>query len=196
MATTKGITERLNLLEKNQTDLISGLNQVFADHSKRLDSSDEILEAAVVVLGKDVILATIEELRKVKEENRIAKEKMELESGVAAGYLIQVEEVDDQCVVCGCERQPDGRPVGAGWQAMAYNRIGQQFQPLFLGKKVGDKVELQTGGTFEVQSVYRLDEVALSAYRQEMTQKQLDEALAKQAEEVPAEAAEGTTESA
>lgn len=192
--TTKGISGRLDQLEKNQEGLINGLNQAFAEHSKRLDSVDEILAAVVTVCGKDEIVKVIEEARKTAEENRISKEKLELEAGVSAGYLTQVEEVDDQCVVCGCERQPDGRPVGAGWQAMAYNRIGQQFQGLFLGKKVGDKVELPTGGSFEVQSIYRLDEAALAAYRQEMTQKQVDEALAKQAED-PAEA-EGAAESA
>lgn len=154
--------QRLDNLEATAQNIIDGANrslQALANRVEGLENrgraQNELIRAAVDILGRDTIDARVLVNRDADAVAQAEREKQELELLKTQGIAKAAETVAVNGLVAGVEKKPDGTAKVPGYTQAFLDNLPQELKDLLVGKKVGDVVTLPgDAGTFELQQIY------------------------------------------
>lgn len=152
--TPKTALERINNLEDKMDRLMMVVSQGFGSVESRIGQLSELLTATVMVVGKDEVMAKIEEIRKARREAEIAKEKATLAKAVELGIVTQATQIAEESLIVGSEFAADG-VTGNPYVQFTYSSLLPEFQQQLLLKGAGEKIETPAKGTFTVLEIYQ-----------------------------------------
>lgn len=161
---TRSAFERLNQLEQLTQVIINGANQALERLGGQVNQLDakvraqnELLRAAVDLLGVEAIDARVLVNREADAVAQAEREKQELEMLKSQGIAKEATEVPLKGLVTGVEKKTDGTVKHPGYTQAFVEGLPKELQDLLVGKKVGDSVTLPgDSGTFEIGSIFEL----------------------------------------
>lgn len=157
-------SDRLDKLEELAQIIINGTNNALERLGQQVNqleargrAQNELIRAAVDLLGRDAIDARVLVNRDADAVAQAEREKAELEMLKTQGIAKEATEVPLKGLVTGVEKKPDGEVKVPGYTQAFIEALPKELQDLLLGKKVGDVVTLPNdAGTFEIQGVFEL----------------------------------------
>lgn len=152
MAQHKTIVERVTDLEKAFPQLIEAINDSM---KRRIDPLVKPLNALVEMMGRDQVLAKMQELQERQQTEEMEAKKSQLQAAVADGRIVKKDSISEASLIVATETDVNGKTIHPGRFHVNFGDIAPQFQEKLLGKRAGVKVEIPGGaGVFEVQEVY------------------------------------------
>lgn len=151
----QALEKRVDALDEFKVDVLRAMKHTFVVVEQRLQNLEDILEAVVVMLGRELVEKKVQDLHIEKLETRAAADKIALELALKEGRVAPSDVVGEKSVVVGSEVDRDGVPlhplrVQQLWQAIQSPEMKEKL----LGKKVGDVIETSIGTKFTVNEVY------------------------------------------
>lgn len=193
----RSISQRVESLEQNMARFLFAVNQQNQQIATDMNNAKEQLEALIELNGVEEVQRIINEKRVEKARVQAAQEKASLDEGIADGYVLTSEKIEEKSLIVGRYVGKDGTVVEPGRAQLVMPGIAPQYREKLLGQTVGFKLtDLPDGGSFEVLEIYNVDEAKANEVIQ-AKQKAQAEAAAKAAEEVAkADEATDTAEAA
>jgi hypothetical protein len=200
-SSTPNTAQRVKAMEKQLTDVrkmgpailqkLSGdLNQLAQAVSQRLSSIDEVLAVLVEEIGAEEVESRIQARRLKARVADVERSKQAIANGLEKGLLTEAPAVAEDSLIVGFETDSAGAQQNPPFSSLPFAQLQPSLKEKFLNAKAGDRLEIDDGGTFTIEAVYKIEkdkiEAAAAAER--------DEALKAAAEmppEVAAEAAAG-----
>jgi len=138
LADARSIRERMDMLEQVVPSLVKNVGKALDELKAKTDFMAEWMDALVGVVGVDSVQAAVLEARKKKAVAQMEADKADLAAQKAAGTLVPLEKVEDDCVVVLTEVKTDTEePVGAGWVRLHTSQLKPEFQVLFKDRAPG-----------------------------------------------------------
>lgn len=163
-AQQRSLNTRVTELETHVAKLAMGVNQRVGAVEQRVGRVEEVVDALVEMEGNGVAL------REFMENARIARlragaeaEKAALERGVADGYVIKTDVVEERSILIGHFISPSGEIEVPGRYQCVVPGISQEFREKVIGKAVGYVLEMPGKRTFTIDEVYNVDEEKFKA---------------------------------
>ena len=153
VARMAGSTAR-NALQRVQ-DIEETMQQVVFQFNQEITKINENTAVLVEMLGEDAFKTALKARRDRTEETTVSAQKKGVADAVAAGTLKPVDVVVDSSLLILTEKLVDGTAIPYGSRVQL--PVGQIKEPLrsqFLGKKVGEAVNHDSGHLFEVTEIY------------------------------------------
>lgn len=177
-----GVLERVKNLEKRQRDIMTGVSQAFASSDQRHSSTEEVLNAIIMIVGRDAVEAEVQRQTIERLESKSAKEKVALEEALKAGRCAPAEVVGDRSIVVGFEVDKEGNKLHPHRVQLLYQSLRPEYKERMKDRKVGDEFDTPPGTKFTVTEIY---DIALNPPKETQEEPQANE-------EVPTEAAQKT----
>lgn len=179
-AQAKNTAERLDQLEQAVARVLVTINKRFEQQEEKFSILDEFMMA---------LTQLVPGVEDKVEENRLAASKAEqdraeaeLRQGVAEGYFVAANTIDEQSIVVGIEKTAAGEFVGPGRFHVPMPKIDPSYREQLLGKETGAVITTSIGGTFEVVEIYSVNvdkyRSFVEARMQAAMQSSLDQAAA------------------
>lgn len=198
---TPNTAQRVKAMEKQLTDLrkigpavfqkLSGdMNQMAQAISQRLNAIDEVLAVLVEEIGAEEVDSRIQARRLKARIADVERSKQAIADGLSKGLLTEASAVAEDSLIVGFETDAGGAQQNPPFSSLPFAQLQPSLKGKFLNAKVGDRVEIDDGGSFTVESIYTIDkdkiEAAAAAERAEALK-----AASETPPEVAAEAAAG-----
>ena len=155
-AVQKSLSGRVEDLEQNFGQVLGTLNQKFQNIEQRLTNMELTAEALATIAGMDEVLAARTTIAAKRKADQIAKDTAELDAGVADGYMVPEEVVNENSFIVGKITQGDTVTEPRVQDIMP--KIDKAVQEKLMGKKVGETVEFVNNSLFELTGIYRVDQ--------------------------------------
>jgi hypothetical protein len=163
------LLHRLDDLERNEKVLNQNINSLANSHRQFIEAAngavtrlqesvgvlEECCDALAEVVGRKKVEEQIAKATRERAQARADSERKAIEEAHADGRLKPSEEISPTSVIVAREYTKDGAVRGPGWQQCMFSQLEEPLKPSFLGKKVGDKVEIPNG-TAEILEIYEL----------------------------------------
>ena len=144
--------QRVRNLQERVTGLeqaLEGVDQVLRGLSQRiLGPLQDVVETVQVLMdevGKEKVLAEV-------SKRRVDRARGRIEDAVKAGQLEVVETASLTSIMVGHEVDAAGATIPPGYNSVNVVDMSEEAKALFVGKKVGDRIE-GTGGAFVVDQI-------------------------------------------
>ncbi len=144
----------LEEIRKGNLDTVMAVNQAFSQLSQKLDESREILDAVVGLIGAQAVQEAIQGTRLAQMVDAANATKANIAKALAEGKLVKTEVVTAKSLVVGRETKPDGTEIPPGYAAIRFSQVKEAFQTKLMGLKVGEALDTEAGGKFEVVELY------------------------------------------
>lgn len=149
----KSALERIDALEQELPRLAMAVNEVLTKNAQRLGNLAAVLEAAVHILGQDVVDAKMAELEKERKAQRLAEARVKLDEAVAAGQLVPADSVDTDSFLVGTVSKAEGDSEQV---QVSYDQLSNTIKDSLLGSPVGTVAQADDGSKFEVTEIYKV----------------------------------------
>lgn len=151
----KILNANINALAKGHQQLVEAANGAVARLQESVAVLEECCDAIAEVVGRKKVEEQVAKATRERAQLRADTERKAIEEAHAAGQLRAVEEISPTSVIVAREYTKEGAVRGPGWQQTLYSQLEEPLKPSFLGKKVGDKIEIPHG-TAEILEVYEV----------------------------------------
>jgi transcriptional regulator with GAF, ATPase, and Fis domain len=146
---------QIALLAEDRMKFIEAVNGAFAKQAEKVSTIEGVVNAIVEVLDKTTsnlvasqtltinpgtVLATLKTHLAIRQAAQVERDKAAIAALVETGSLVATDTVTAESLIVGEESSASGS--GPGWVQMEFSNVIPDFQPLLLGKKVGDSVQL------------------------------------------------------
>ena len=177
----KSVSARQDMIEQQMTRFVWAVNQQLQNLSQRLANAEETLVAVVSHIGEEEVQAIVTETRVAKARQGAAEEKATLDEGIRDGYITAAEVIEEKSLIVGVYYDKDGKAIEPGRNQLVMPGIAPNFREKLQGQKVGVKLDLPDGASFEVLEIYSVDEAKAQALLEEKQKAAAAEAAAKEA---------------
>jgi hypothetical protein len=150
---TKNLAQFVKQLAKETQDELQKLNNV-------IKQQNEVIGAAIRLLGTEEVQKALDEMRAEARQKLLEQQIAGVTHLVEKKVLVPVETVETVGFVVGTDTLADGTTRRVQFEMAGVN---PEFQPLYLGKKVGDVIEGANGAKLTILEVYRVDQAAADA---------------------------------
>lgn len=138
LADARSIRERVDGLEQVIPALVKNVGKGIDELKSKTDFMAEWMDALVGVVGVDLVQAAVLDARQKKAAAQMEADKADLAAQKAAGTLVPLEKVEDECFVVLTEVKNDTtEPVGAGWFRLHTTQLKPEFKALLKDKAPG-----------------------------------------------------------
>jgi hypothetical protein len=121
---------------------------------------NEVIGACIRLLGQDDVQAALDEMRAEARQKLLEQQIAGVKAMVEKKVLLPVEVVEQAGFIVGTDKLADGTERRVQFEMAGVN---PEFQPLYLGKKVGEVIEGANGAKLTITEVYRVDQAAADA---------------------------------
>jgi hypothetical protein len=158
MATNKrNALQRVEEIERVIPNIIGAVNEGLGKLQQQVSALAEIAEAVTEELGTEAINARVVANRKVKDASKTAAEQEAIAKAVAAGELVPAEAIAESSLMVFTEFDKDGKELEVGSRVQfSFMQLKPEFRAEVLGKKVGEKILVPEGHSFEVKSIFTI----------------------------------------
>lgn len=137
---------------KKANDLERNLQQAFAAVEQRLGLLAEVLDAAVDLIGRDMVAKNVERLRRERANEALQK-------ALDAGQLVAADTVTTDSLVECTEFPPtgddtQGSATPSESRVLHFSQFIPEAQKDLLCRKVGDSIATPNGGRLEITGIY------------------------------------------
>ncbi len=154
----RSLSERLTSMEQGVMRLTIGVHQWFQENGPKISSLEEQVSALVELSGPDEVTRVINERRIERARAQAEVEKKSLEEGVADGYVLPAEKVEEKSLIVGRYFDKEGQVTEPGRAQLVIPGVQPQFKEKLLGASPGIMLDLPDGGKFELLEIYTIDE--------------------------------------
>ena len=113
------------------------------------------------VIGQGTVEEALQEMRAEAKQKLLEQQIEGVKTMVEKKVLVSTEVIEQAGFVVGVDKLADGSEHRVQFEMATVN---PKFQPLYLGKKVGDVVEGANGTSLIISEVYRVDQTAADAF--------------------------------
>lgn len=186
----KTLTESVSVLEKeldnvkeSQNKIVDAINKTLGSHPVRLSAVEEVLGAALDLLGLDqaAVDSRIKENRQTLAKVQYDRTQEAIAKAVQDGLMIPADSLDEGVLFFALEKTAEGIPVERdaqnqlvyeGHVEIEFSKLSDEAKNLFKGLKVGDTATTPAGSTVLIEAIYKTDPVKA----QEVLKKAMEEA--------------------
>lgn len=200
-SSTPNTAQRVKAMEKQLADvrkigpailqkLTGDMNQLAQAVSQRLNSIEEVLAVLVEEVGAEEVESRIQARRLKARIADVERSKQAIADGFSKGLLSEVPAVAEDTLIVGFETDAGGAQQNPPFSSLPFAQLQPSLKDKFLNAKVGDRIEIDDGGTFTIEALYKIEKDKIEA----VAAAEREEALKAAAEtppEVIAEAAAG-----
>lgn len=169
--------QRIDRLEANEAiatanlmKVMEAVNGAFARQTEKSSTLEGVINAIVEVLDKTTsklvetgalpvtpgtVLETLKAHIAIRQAAQVESDKAAIAGLAENGSLVVTDMVAEDSLIVG--EESTGAAGGAGWQQMEFSNVKPEFQPLLIGKHVGDSVQLGPH-TLVVTEIYKIVE--------------------------------------
>jgi hypothetical protein len=149
--------QRVEALEEVVPKMISVINEGMGKLQQQISSLAEVMEAQTAAIGSESVNTIVMENRRTNDAKKVAAEKEEIAKRVEAGELIPADSIGDSTLMVFEESDKEGKvlPFGSRVQ-FSFGQLKEEFRKDVVGKKLGDKVVVPEGHSFEVKELYTI----------------------------------------
>lgn len=147
-------SNRLDALEKDIPNILSGVSEGFMKLSGQLNELTEIVNALVGLVGEEDVAKGVTEARIAKAQEQSDSAKAALEKAVAEGKFEASETINETSVLVGIEKTKDGTVIPPGRAQLQFGTLLPDFKEQLLGQKIGFTVTTPPGGSFEITGIW------------------------------------------
>lgn len=145
----------VNLLNEDRMKELEAFNGAFARQAEKSSTIEGVVNAIVDVLDKTtsnlvesgalsvnpgIVLDVLKSHIKIRREAQVQRDKETIAKLVETGSLKVADTIAEDSLIVGEEL--DSKNGGPGWTLMEFSNVLVDFQPLLIGKHVGDDVQL------------------------------------------------------
>jgi hypothetical protein len=154
-ARERNALERISGLESDFGRLVGGIQGAINDLNQKITTLSEVLDSVVDLYGPETIQKHMGELREKRAQEKAKASKDALDLALIDGRVVQLEKVEEGCIITGVEKDKDGNAIPPGYVQLPLASIKAEFKDKMIGQGVGYTFETEPGGTFEVTGVYK-----------------------------------------
>ena len=143
--------------------LMGNFNQLQQGVVQRLTALEEILAVLVDELGASEVEARIQARRLSARVADVDRSKQAITEGLEKALLLPVESVAEDSLIVGFETDSSGVAQNPAFSSLPFAQLSPHLKAPFLGAKVGDKIEIDDGGSFTIEAVYKVDKQKIEA---------------------------------
>lgn len=147
-------SNRLDALEKDIPNILSGVSEGFMKLSGQLNELTEIVNALVGLVGEEDVAKGVTEARIAKAQEQSDSAKAALEKAVTEGKFEASETINETSVLVGIEKTKDGTVIPPGRAQLQFGTLLPDFKEQLLGQKIGFIVTTPPGGSFEITGIW------------------------------------------
>lgn len=149
------IAQKVEGLEQTIPALIRSIGKSLDEFKAKQDFMAEWMDAVVGVVGLEKVQEAVLETRAKRAQAECDAAKADVVAQKAAGNLVNLDKVEDECFVILTEVVNDtNAPVGPGWFKMHMSELKPEFRELLKGKEVGYS-ERRESTTFTIVEVLK-----------------------------------------
>lgn len=137
----KNALERLDEAEQKLEGFIYAFNQAVVPLAPRIEGMEEVLQAVANIIGLDKIQNEVALVRKKKLEEKMAAEKVGIDTALLNGQIVQADKVSDASVIIGAEYDVAGEVKIARVQTVAAN-LRPEYKDKIMGQGVGTEIDV------------------------------------------------------
>jgi hypothetical protein len=158
MATNKrNALQRVEEIERVIPNVIGAVNEGLGKLQQQISALVEVAEALTDAVGTDVINAKVVENRKTKDASKTAAEEEAIQKALTAGELVPADAIAETSLMVFTESDKDGKVLEVGSRVQfSFMQLKPEFRAEVLGKKVGEKILVPEGHSFEVKSIFTI----------------------------------------